>query len=263
MQLLYADESNMDPAGAEFFVYAGVAIPGSRAGELSARIDDLRRTFRYGPTDRLKFNTVDRPAHVTPEQHREIKRQVMLAAGECEAKLIASFILHSIARSPEEARRFEINRVCFHFDCVLRRASDHGLVLLDTFADKTLNNLLTEKFLVGLKGLPHSKIYRLDRILGFHLASIGTSNFCSLVDVVVGALRFCANAIADGVPRATALILAQQLSPMCIRDPNGQVSELSLFFSPKAVRIGAYRARYNVLREFFAAAGLEPAQEPN
>jgi hypothetical protein len=188
---------------------------------------------------------------------------VTLAAGACEAKLVASFILHSVATTPEQARRFEINRVCFHFHCLLNRANDHGVVLLDTFADKTLNDLLSEKFLVGLKGLPHSRIYRLDRILGFHLASIGTSNFCSLVDIVVGALRFCANSIVDEARRATALLLAQQLSPMCVRDPNGRVSELSLFFSPKTIIVGAYRERYEALGQFFAAAGLEPAQEPN
>ena len=263
MQLLYTDESNMDPAGAEFFVYAGVAIPGNRAGELSAKIDQLRRVFHYGPTDPLKFNTVQRPPHITPDQHREIKREVTLAAGACEAKLLASFVLHGVATTPEQARRFEINRVCYHFDCILRRADDYGLVLVDTFGDKTLNDLLAEKFLVGLKGLPHSRIYRLDRILGFHLASIGTSNFCSLVDIVVGALRFCANSIVDEARRATALTLAQQLSPMCLRDPSGEVSELSLFFSPKTVKVGAYRLRYQALREFFAAAGLNSAQDPN
>jgi hypothetical protein len=36
MQLLYTDETNVDPAKSDFFAYAGVAIPGDVAGQLYA-----------------------------------------------------------------------------------------------------------------------------------------------------------------------------------------------------------------------------------
>ena len=37
-----------------------------------------------------------------------------------------------------------------------------------------LAELLREKFAVGLRGLPYAAVYPLKRILGYHLASIGT-----------------------------------------------------------------------------------------
>jgi hypothetical protein len=136
----------------EFFVYAGIAIPGDRTGQLSADLDELRAKYGYRPEDLLKFNNKERPEHVEENVHRNIKRRVLRKVAEYEAKLFASFILHDIATSPEEARRNEINRICYHFDCFLTRADAYGLVLLDTFVDKKLNAILREKFSIGLTG---------------------------------------------------------------------------------------------------------------
>jgi hypothetical protein len=82
--------------------------------------------------DLLKFNTRERPRHISPEQHLEAKREVMEAAAEHGVKLIASFLLHNIAKTTgvDEARRNEINRVCLHFNAYLHRVEDHGLVLV-------------------------------------------------------------------------------------------------------------------------------------
>jgi hypothetical protein len=66
VQLLYADETNIDPKNTDFFVYGGVIIPGNTAGELSLAIDALRKAHGYKPDDLLKFNTVERPSHITP-----------------------------------------------------------------------------------------------------------------------------------------------------------------------------------------------------
>jgi hypothetical protein len=133
----------------------------------------VRANNGYGPDDILKFNTKERPRHVTPEAHREAKRQVLQEAAEQGAKLFCSFILHRVATSPQEARFNEINRICYHFNCYLTRINDHGLVLIDTLQDNTIVGFLRQKFSVGLKGLPYSSSYRLYRVLGLHLASIG------------------------------------------------------------------------------------------
>jgi hypothetical protein len=190
MHLLYTDETNIDPATSDFFAYAGVAIPGDVAGHLSSRIEAVRPNNGYGVDDLLQFNTKERSGHVTPEAHREAKRQVLEEAASHGVKLFSSFILHRVATSPQEARLNEINRICYHFNCYLNRVSDHGLVLIDTFQDTSLLAFLRQKFSLRLKGLPYSSSYRLDRLLGLHLASIGSSHFCSVVDVVLGALRY-------------------------------------------------------------------------
>ena len=260
LHLLYADEVNVDPDSSEFFVYAGISIPGDRAGQLSEEIDELRPKYGYRAGDLLKFNTKERPNHIKPEAHLEIKRAVMAKIGEHGGKLFASFILHDIAKSPEEARRNEINRICFHFNAFLHRVDGHGIVLLDTFVDHQLNGILREKFAIGLTGLPFSPTLRLDRTLGFHLASIGTSNFCSVIDIVVGSLRYAINCRTDSKKQKIANQLLRQISPLCLRDPFDEVDELSLFFSPKTIKSAAFRKKYLGLQEMLGDAGMPPAQ---
>jgi hypothetical protein len=120
----------------------------------------------------------------------------MDAAARHGVKLLASFLLHKIIKDgdAEQARRNEISRICYHFDAYLSRVADNGLVLVDTSTDPRLNNVLREKFSIGITGsLPSSKTLPLTRILGYHQATVGTSHFSSVIDVVLGSLRYAVN----------------------------------------------------------------------
>jgi hypothetical protein len=181
-------------------------------------------------------------------------------AAEHDVKLFCSMILHAVATSPDEARRNEINRIAYHYDCFLNRQKDVGLVLVDMFTDGQLPNHLREKFTVGLKNMPYSKVMPLDRILGYHLATVGSSHFCSLIDIVLGGLRFAINNRKDAKRSAVVSTLLKQLAPLCVRDPSGTVSELSVFFSPKAIRAPQYREEYQGLSDVFTSAGMKPSQ---
>lgn len=141
------------------------------------------------------------------------------------------------------------------------RVDCYGLVLLDAFVDRQLNNILREKFSIGVKNLPYSDALRLDRILGFHLASIGTSNFCSAIDIVLGSLRYAINCRTDATKRKIANTLLKQVAPLCVRTHADDVDEISLFFSPKTIKIQSYREIYLALQEMLAEAGMKPAQE--
>lgn len=263
MHLLYTDETNIDPSTTDFFVYAGVAIPCESAGNLSKRIDALRAARGYGADDILKFNTVERPAHITPDAHREAKKQLLEEAAAHGVRMFSSFILHKVASSPSEARFNEINRISLHFDYYLKRIDDYGLVLIDSFQDTSVVGFLRRKFSTGLKGLPYSGSYRLDRVLGFHVASIGQSNFCSVVDVVLGALRYSVNARGNARQQGVASTLLGQLAPMVLRTSSGEVDELSIFFSPKTIRAPSYLKEYQALHAFLAVNGLACQQEPS
>jgi hypothetical protein len=256
MYLLYTDETSIDPANAEFFAYGGVIIPGDTASALSARIDQIRESFNYGPNDELKFNTRDRPGHITPAQHLEIKRAVMAASEQAHVKFLSSVILHKLATNMETARRNEINRVCLSFNYELSECQDYGVVLLDSFSEPDLPAFLREKFNRGCVGMPYGTV-RLDRILGFHLASIGSSNFTSVVDVILGAFRYLINALAKPAQAEVSRVLADQLSPLMIRSPHsGNISERSIFFSPREVRVPSYQQKYTELCVFLTAQGL-------
>jgi len=260
MYLLYTDEVNIDPRSSDFFIYGGIGVEACQAATLSIDIDRLRQEYGYNPEDLLKFNTRERPDHISPESHREIKRRVIEAAAANNVHIFASIILHSIATSPEEARRNEINRVCYHFDCFLREQDEYGLVLIDTFTDRNLPQILREKFSIGLRGLPYSDRYRLERVLGFHLASIGSSNFSSVVDIVLGSLRYVVNCINDINRQNIVQILLNQLNPLCLKNNNGSIRELSLFFSPVRVRVVEYYRQYEELREYLTQNGLGPIE---
>lgn len=262
MHLLYTDEVNIDPASTEFFVYAGIAIPGDSAAPLSAEVEGLRAKYGYNPGDILKFNTAERPSQISPETHRDIKRDVILEATKHGVVLFSSSILHDIATSPEEARRNEINRICFNFDCYLGRVKDVGLVLIDTFQDAKLSGILREKFSVGLVGLPYSKTYWLRHVLGFHLSCIGSSNFCSVIDIVLGSLRYAVNERKNKEKHGVVNSLLTQLSPLCCRASSGKVSELSIFLSPKVIKSKKYLETYLELHGFLTEAGLESEQVP-
>jgi hypothetical protein len=262
MHLLYSDETNLDPKTCEFFTYAGVIIPPETASKLSEDIDALRDEYEYKADELLKFNTRERPKHVTPDKHRDIKKKLMEASARRGVKFISSVILHKIATSPDDARLNGINTVCYHFNCYLQRVQDNGIVLMDTFQDNRLAPFMREKLSVGLVGMPFSPTMRLNRLLGFHLASIGSSNFCSVVDIVIGALRFCINSRTHLDQHVTAKQLFKQLGKLAIRDSSGKVEEIGFFFSPKSVKVSSYLTRYQELWQYLKDNGMECSQKP-
>ena len=167
-------------------------------------------------------------------------------------------------RGSDEARRNGINTLCFHFDCLLGRDKSPGVVLIDRFNDKKLDQHLTEKVSIGLTGnFPFSRAMKINNIVGYHIASIGQSHFCSLVDVVLGSLRFSINAFTQNKKEheKSARLILQQLSPLFFREKGGisngeKVHPISLWFSPKDVRHPKYREMYIALREYFEVNGI-------
>lgn len=256
MYLLYTDETNFNKNEGDFFIYGGVGIDINQAPSLSKAIDSLREEYGYRPEDLLKFNTHERPSTIDSEAHKKIKQRVIEEAAAHRVVLFASLILHNIAIDSDEARRKEINRVCFNFDVFLRERNEYGIVLLDTFSDKELQNILREKFSIGLKGLPYSERFRLEQVLGFHLASIGSSNFSSVVDIVLGSLRYAVNALHKPSRQVVARKLLNLLSPLFLRNEGDKIRESSLFFSPLSIRIYNFFKQYRDLQEFLTQNGL-------
>lgn len=261
MHLLYCDETNFAKTPGDFFVYGGVTIDSAVAGDLSKEIE-FARTTRGVPRDYvLKFNPG--PKEFSHQQFIDLKQSVIAAAAKFNCKLLINLLLHDIARSSEEARRFGINTLCYHFDCYLNRPASAGLVLMDRFDDKQIDGQLREKLSVGLSGqLPYSNEMKIQRIVGYHLTSIGQSHFCSLVDVLLGSLRFAINSFtqANEQHRLTAQSILQQLAPLFIREHADLVHEISLWFSPKEIHSDRYRAKYQALRDYLASNGIAPAQ---
>jgi hypothetical protein len=261
MHLLYCDESNLEERSGDFFVYAGTVIDVANARDLSDRIEKIRTDAKV-PTDyRLKFKPG--PDHLNNQQFNDLKKTIVAAAAETKAYLFASVVLHDIATNPDRARLYGINVLSFHFDCFLNRVAGSGLVMIDRFGGKQADAHLVEKFSIGLTGLPHTPRLRLSNIVGFHYSAIGQSHFCSLIDVVIGSLRFAINAFTrneeENIDAAKRIL--EGLQPLFFRE-NGKapVSEFSFSFSPKTVISDRFRGQYIALKNFLAENGVDTAQ---
>lgn len=139
----------------------------------------------------------------------------------------------------------------------------HGLVLIDRFDDRQIDSHLKEKFSIGVTDLPYSDCLRLEKIVGFHYSAIGQSHFSSVIDIVLGSMRFAVNAFTRGDEERlpTARKLLSLLAPLFYRPKHEDfVSELSLFFSPKGIRSDRYRGKYNALKDFMAENGVKAEQ---
>ncbi len=262
MYVLYCDESNMSERQGDFLIYGGLAIASDRILALSQAIDEIRARAGVPRDFRLKFNPG--PDSLSHQEFLRLKQAMVEAATTHGAKLIVYVILHDIATSPDEARRNGINAVCFHFDCLLNRWNGPGLVLIDRFNDQgnQIEAHLTEKFSVGVRGMPYAHEIRLTKIVGFHYSSVGQSHLPSIVDIVLGSLRFAINAHTRNVEKQlqTARKLLGLLEPLFWRDNGAAISELSFLFSPKVIKAPSYREQYQALKDFLGESGIETAQ---
>lgn len=261
MHLLYCDETNFAKTPGDFFVYGGIVIEPASAAPLADEINAIRKKLGVPREYLLKFNPG--PKDFSHEKFIQLKQEVTAAACKANCKLLVNLLLHDIATSSEEARRFGINTLCYHFDCYLNRPKAPGVVLIDRFDDKAINSQLKEKLAVGLTGhLPYGDELKLERVLGYHYTAIGQSHFCSLIDVVLGSLRFAVNAFTQDNKQheKSAENMLSQLAPLFFRESGDKVHEISLWFSPKEIRKEAYREKYLALRKHLKAHGIAAAQ---
>lgn len=263
MHLFYCDESNLEDRNGDFLIYGGIVIDGARAHDLSKEIDRLRNKAGVKSDFRLKFNPA--PPDLSHSEFIELKESIIGAVKDHGGILVIYLILHNIAKNPDLARRNGINSVCFHFNGILNRLDSTGIVLIDRFndAENRVESHLRDKFSMGVTGMPYSKSIRMNRIVGFHYSAIGQSHFPSVIDILIGSLRFAINAHTRGQTKnlPTAIKLLEFLAPLFFReDGKNTVSELGLQFSPKIISVDGFRSQYESLQLFLAKSGIDTEQ---
>jgi hypothetical protein len=259
---MYSDESNLEPRENTFFIYGGIIIDAERAKDLSDSIQAIREEKRISSDFVLKFKPA--PENLSHAEFNECKQLIIQKAIENGCLFLVSLIHHGVATNPDEARRKEINRIAYHFNCILVRRNSHGLMLIDRFDDSQIDAQLRERFSVGLHGLPYSDPYKLERILGYHYSAKGQSNFGTVADIVLCSFRFAVNAFCrnDESNLPTASRLLGLVAPLFFRETGEtRVSEISLSFSPKIIRAPVYRQEYENLKHFLATTGIDAEQE--
>ena len=262
MHLLYCDETNFEKTSNNFFVYGGISIKGDQAHGLSKEIDALRKYYSITDEFPLKFNPG--PDHLSHQEFIDLKKGLIALAVKYECRLFVNLLLHDIATNSEDARRNGVNTLCHHFNSYLGQVNGSGLVIIDRFTDKLIENELREKLSTGeSKKLPSGTSFKVDRIFGYHFSSIGQSHLCSLVDVLLGSLRFSINAFTENNEKHTssATNIFGQLSPLFFRYLTNKVQPCSLWFSPLQVKHEAYRKKYENIVEHLISHGIEPQQK--
>lgn len=263
MDLLYCDESNLQSREGDFLLYGGILVPGDKAGSLSKKIDEIRRTAEMPPAAKLKFNPA--PDGMSHEQFRELKQQIIQAAIDHDCKLLTYLVLHDLAKDPDESRRFGINTVCYHYHCALTHKNDIGVVLIDRFNDEgnKIDGHLKDKMSVGVQLSYKDDPTRLSHIVGFHYAAIGQSNFTSLIDILIGSFRFSINAHCRGeekLQKAARDILGL-MKPLFYSRYDNSICDMGIHFSPMKVKVARYRDQYVSLQAFLKDSGVNSGQK--
>ena len=256
---LFTDETNQQPAQhAQFFIYGGMFLPVERLPDLHTLVEGARRDNGFRPADELKFEIHSRPPHVSEAQHRAAKRSILEGCANLDVRFIAYLTLHRIAatRTHTEVIGWGLNSVLGAFNRFLADGNDYGVCIVDRLPFDQGYNFLKEKFQIGMT-FPGGVTRRLDRIHLFAASTLGAGHALSVIDIVLGAFRYCVNERRPGreVPRA---LFPTILSMMWHRTEGGNrvFREYGLLMRPQVVRNPSHAREYLALRRHLA--GLLP-----
>ena len=195
MYILFGDETDHNRnQKTTFFVYGALFVHVDSIQNIHDAIENIRRQFRFGAEDKLKFSTRSRPKHIDRKNHTELKQKVIEIAQRSGAVFCAQLTLHELAknRKHDELVEWGANTILGAFDSFLQEKGDHGIAILDRMPVTDPYRYLREKFQVGL-AFPNGSQKKLDRIVGLASTCDGASNISSVTDVVLGAFRYCVN----------------------------------------------------------------------
>lgn len=195
MRILLTDETNRQPSrDVKFFVYGGLVLTTEALSTLHDEIEDIRRTAGYRTGDELKFDTRSRPEYVTIEAATEAKRQVIERARQAGCVFIVHIILHDIIRNqdPDQQVQWAADYVIGSYNQYLSEENEDGICVVDNLPNRAEFRYLSEKFANGLT-LDTGTYVSLDRIKLFASTCIGASHANSVMDIVLGAFRYCIN----------------------------------------------------------------------
>lgn len=248
MFVFVGDESNVTQSRqARFFIYGGLIIATDKCLEAANKIKDIRTRYKFTPDAEFKFDTRSRPNGLSIAQFSQAKNEVLEACKELEVRFMAYAVHHSIAST----RRVHIwlgalNTLLCQFDLFLQREKSHGICLVDRFENdlgllKRIHQQGVEPKFWGGR-LPH----RLENIWCYSTINIGTTHLASMVDIVLGAFRYCVN---ETVKMKSVVEVYNKVRPLILCEPGNlsNVKEWGLFLRPKEVKAASYKQDYDAL----------------
>jgi hypothetical protein len=252
MRFLFLDETNLVASQGDFFIYGGLVITPEQMPVLHDAVSQIRATFKFQPTDSLKFHTRSRPDHLSIADWTLAKSQVIAAAEAAGVRLLSYVVLHDIAKQQTQETLLEwaLNAIVSHFDLkYLAEHSDRGAVCLDRLDEKFSYAYFQDKFSNGVT-LHDGRTVLLSRIVYYSTTCDGASHLSSIVDIVLGGLRYCVNsASGTGNDAVAAQIFPPVARMMWSKDSANErkIGGYGFLQYPREVRVPAYQERYRAL----------------
>ena len=247
MHILFTDETNLSATDAvRFFVYGGVFFDVAKLPAIDDGIEAIRREAGYELGHEFKFDTRSRPSCVSADDCTTAKNAVLELAAATECRFMACVTHHEIAKKRTQTQLIThgANTVLGAFNRFLTGAGDRGMCIVDRLSDSSEYRYLTEKYTVGLT-FPDGHTRRLDRIALFAASCIGASNAASLVDIVLGAFRYCINN-----PRNVAAAHVMMAKLACLLwSKDGLFLDRGIILRPAKVQVPEYKRAYDALVE--------------
>lgn len=250
MYIMFTDETNKEPTkDAKFFVYGGLLFPIDQLFKLGVKIAQIRNTAGYNSTDEFKFNTHSKPGHVSKENFKKAKDDVLELCSKLGCKFIVHVILHKIIENQNQDRQVEwaADYVIGRYNKYLNGIKDVGLCVVDNLPNKSQWKYLAYKFTKGLKIIGQKDV-PLEQIKLFAASCINASHAISAVDIVLGSFRYAINNSSND---QVAQHLMKRVFPMIWHEKiNGQIEVIGkgLILRPEITKVSnKYKPEYNIL----------------
>lgn len=250
MQLMFADEADVEQGRNQLFYVAGaIFVAADRARALSDAVFQIREARGFRPGDHLKFALRNRPDHVSSDDHRDAKQDVMTAAAAHGVTFCAYVMLHELAqdRGQEQLVQFGANTLLGKFNEFCgQQGVGPGVAMFDRMPIANEYAFFREKFSRGLT-FPNTQDRRLENVIAYASTCDGASNLSSVMDIVLGAFRYCVNEPERDV--AGRQLLPQVTRLMWRGQGENPLRERGLIMRPNNVRVAAHQAQYRALRD--------------
>jgi hypothetical protein len=248
MFVFVGDESNVTQSRqARFFIYGGLIIAADKSLEASNKIIGVRSNYGFAADAEFKFDSRSKPTNLSSAEFLQAKNDVLAACSDLGVRFMAYAVHHGIASAQRaDLWLWALNTLICQFDLFLQREKSHGICLVDRFENDL--SLLRRIHQQGVDPafwggrLPH----RLENVWCYGTINIGTTHIASMVDIVLGAFRYCVNTIdRSNVPP----ILYKKVRPLILCEPGNpsRVNEWGLFLRPKDIKAKVYKQDYDAL----------------
>lgn len=254
----HVDETNLSVNDGEFLIVGGLVLTGQQIMQVDLAIDFIRKHYGFKPSDAFKFNTKSRPPQVSIEDFARAKELAISLLQPLGIKMIVYVVLHEIAKrnNQEQVMSMAFNSLFAHFDMrFLDAHMSKGVVCIDRMSDHFAFKYLQDKHQAGVT-FAGGREQQLERIMHYSMTTDGASHISSLVDISLGAFRYCVN-LSNSPQKDEKLELANRMlrplsKALWSSEKDGQrvITGFGYLPHPRGlIRVDAYRAKYETLAQ--------------